>query len=129
MKLFIAALLVFAFTVQSAMANCDYSKIVANPDGTYTYSRELNKCVGGLVRDLKAASDQVDAYTKAITLKDLAIQASDKRAAMWETTALSLESRVTEIDSLEKKQNVGYFILGIVVTGIAVYGASKLAGK
>jgi hypothetical protein len=125
-KLFIITFLILALNIQSAKADCDYSKIVSNPDGTYTYSRELNKCVGGMKRDLDAANAQIEAYTKALTLKDLAIQDSDKRANMWETTALSLESRVTEIDKLESKQNVGYFLLGILVSGVAVYGAGQL---
>ena len=130
MKLFIAALLLFAMTCQVALADCDYSKIVASPDGqTYTYSRELHLCVGRMKKDLDSANTQIADYKSAITLKDLAMVDSEKRTDLWMNSTFALQDRMSKIDSLEKKNNTLYFVLGILVTSAAVYGAGQLAHK
>lgn len=119
----------FAFTVKSAFADCDYSKIVDNGNGTFTYSKELNLCVGKAIKDLNAANAQIDAYSKALTLKDLALDNANQRINMWQDTTWKLQDRMSTIDSLESKNKILYFALGIVVTGAAVWGAGQLAHK
>jgi len=129
MKLFIACLIMFAFTITSAFADCDYTKIKDNGDGTYTYSRELHICVGNMKKDLAAANAQVESYAKVIELKDLALVKANERIALWQDTAWKLQDRMSTIDNLENKNHILYFALGILVTGAAVYGASKLVSR
>ena len=129
MKLIIAMILTLALTCQAAFADCDYSKIKDNGDGTYTYTKELHICVGTLKRDLESANAQVESYTKAIELKDLALGKANERIMLWEDTTFKLQDRMATIDSLESKNKIIYFGLGILVTGLAVYGASKLSGR
>lgn len=129
MKLFFASLLVLALTVQSAFADCDYSKIKDNGDGTFTYSKELNLCVGKMKKDLDAANAQNKSYTDAITLKDLALTKADERTKLWMDSTDKLEDRLSTIDSLAKKNEWLFFGLGILVTGAAVYGASKVVRR
>lgn len=127
MKLLVACLLTFALTVSSAFADCDWSKIKDNGDGTYTYSKELNLCVGKTVKDLAAANAQVESYTKAIELKDLALTKANERITMWQDTTFKLQDRMATIDNLESKNKVIYIGLGILITGAAVWGAGQLA--
>jgi hypothetical protein len=129
MKLLIMTLLTFALTLQAAKADCDYSKIVSNADGTYTYSKELNHCVGVMKKDLDATKAQMDSYVQSITLKDLALSKADERIKNWQDNSDKLENRLNTIDSLEKKNEWLFFALGIVVTSAAVYGASKLSNR
>lgn len=129
MKLFIACLLTFAFTITSAMADCDYSKIKDNGDGTYTYTKELHICVGIMKKDLEASTAQVESYSKAIELKDLALTKANERITMWQTDTFALQDRMATIDSLESKNKIIYIGLGILITGVAVWGAGQLAHK
>ena len=129
MKLLITTILIFALTCQLAFADCDYSKIKDNGDGTYTYSKELHICVGTMKRDLDAANTQIESYKKAITLKDLALVDSQKRTDLWMDTSFKLQDRMATIDKIENTNKIIYFGLGILVTGAAVYGASKLVRR
>jgi len=128
MKTFIIALLTLIITCQSAFAdNCDWGQIKANSDGTYTYSAQLNRCVGGVVRDLKAANDQIDSLNKSITLKDLAIHDSDLRAQTWMNSALALQTDLDKIHGIEESNKLIYTGLGVLGTTLAVIAAGQLA--
>jgi hypothetical protein len=115
----VAALALFS---NSAFAGCDWSTIVTNADGTYTYSKTLNLCVGNLVQSDVMKTQQVSDLNKAITLKDAAIGKSDARAQLWQDTALKLESNIQSIDSYKSTSNWAYFALGaltIIGAGVA----------
>jgi len=127
MKYLVTLMVLFSLISQTAKANCDYTKIVDNGNGIYTYTAELNLCVGNMRKDLASANAQIADYQKAITFKDLALVESDKRVTLWQDSTFKLEDRISTIDSLEHKNNILYFVLGIAVTGAAVYGAGKLA--
>ena len=64
-----------------------------NSDGTYTYSESLHKCVGALVQSDKVKTQQLSDLTKAISLKDLSIKASDDKATLWSNTSSKLEGQ------------------------------------
>src|SRR5580704_2146600 len=124
MKTLIVTIFAFILTIQNSFAdNCDWSQIKANSDGTYTYSAELNRCVGRTVRDLNAANQQIADYQKSITLKDLAIKDADSRANTWMNTSLTLEDHLSTIDSEIQKNKILYLGLGILVTSLSVWGA------
>lgn len=108
--------------------NCDWSKIKKLPDGGYEYSLELNECVGRLVQENKVKDQQITDLTKAIQLKDLAIKDSDERANMWLTTSTREQERIVKIDADQKTSNLIYFGLGVALTVLSVWGASKAIG-
>jgi hypothetical protein len=78
------------------------------------------------VQDNKVQTQQLTDLTKAISLKDLALKDSDQRATDWMNTSGTLEKRLQEVDSLEKKNDLLYFGLGVVMTSLAVFGAARL---
>ena len=129
MKLVTAIILMFTWTCQLALADCDYTKIKDNGDGTYLYTKELHICVGKMKKDLDASNAQNASYMEAITLKDLALTKSDERVNLWRDSTFKLEDRMSTIDSLESKNKIIYFGLGILITGAAVWGAGQLAHK
>jgi len=127
LKLFISFLVIIALLIPTtAYADCDWTGIKKNPDGTYTYSEKLHVCVGKLVQDNKVKTQQIADYTKALSLKDLSIKASDDRANLWMDTSGKLEARLQKVDSLQRDNEFIFFALGVVATGIAAYTASKI---
>lgn len=128
MKKIIALVLSFSLFSGSCFADCDWSRIVKNPDGTYTYSKELNLCVGQNVQDGKTKDVQIQDLMKAVSLKDLAIQKADARAQNWMDTSFKLDEKVQSAVKDEKLSSWAYFGLGILTTFAAGYTAAKLAG-
>ena len=126
----IASLLVLIslFSNLAFADNCDFTKIKRLPDGGFEYSPELNLCVGRLVEDSKVKDQQITDLTKAIQLKDLAIKDSDERANMWLTTSTREQERIVKIDADQKTSNLIYFGLGVALTVLSVWGASKAIG-
>jgi hypothetical protein len=127
MKFFTSILVLFCMTI-NAFADCDWSQIKKNPDNTFTYSEPLHLCVGKLVQDNKVKTQQIADLTKALTMKDLSIKASDDRANLWMSTSEKLEDRVNKLDSMEKKNEWLYFGLGALTVLGAGYTAAKLIG-
>lgn len=126
MKQFIATLLIGFSLSNLAFADCDYSKIVKNPDGTYTYSRELHLCVGQMKSELEAANTQVVEYKKVIDLKDLALTKANERSDMWMNTSFKMQDRINSIESLQSKSNLLYTALGVGLTVLSVWAAGQL---
>jgi len=110
----------------NALADCDWTKIKENADGTYTYSKELNLCEGKLVQDTKIKDQQLQDLSKSVNLKDLALKDSDTRATNWSETSRQLEERLQKVDSSQKSSEYLSFGLGVFFTILSVYGASKL---
>ena len=111
----------------TAQAGCNFSKdIQPGPNNTFIYSEACHKQVGQLVQDNQVKTQQVADLTKAISLKDLSLQESDRRATLWMDTSGKLEERLQKVDSLEKTNEFIYLGLGVLATGIAAYTASKL---
>ena len=127
MRSLISALILVSLLPIQCFADCDWSKDISpEADGSYKYSRDCNKRVGKLVQDNKDLNDEVDKLNKTIDLKDLTIQTDEKRADLWMNSSLKLEDRVNTIDKMNETNKWLYFGLGIVVSGFAVWGASRL---
>lgn len=107
---------------------CDFSKIVSNKDGTYTYPQNLHVCVGKIINDGKAKDAQIADDKKAINLYQLTIQTEEQRIQNWIATSTQLESRVEKVSDLEKTNEWLYFGLGVLATAAAAYTGEKLAG-
>jgi hypothetical protein len=113
-----------------AQADCDFSKgIKPGPSDTYIYTEDCHKKVGSLVKQNSNQAIAIQDLNKALTVKDLSLQQSDKRATLWNNTASDLENRLQKVDSLEKTNNWLYFGLGVLTTFAAGYAAAKLAGR
>lgn len=123
----ISLLVLLSFISNVALADCDWSTGVTKlPDGSFKYSAECHIKVGETVRDLDIAKNQIVDYKKAIELKDLALQKSDERVNLWMDTSYKLQDRMAAIDSIQSKNNWLHFGLGVVFTGLAVWGAGQL---
>lgn len=108
-------------------AGCDFSKgITAGPNKTFIYTEACHLAVGALVQDNQVKTQQIADYVKAISMKDLALTASDTRANLWMSTSSSLEDRLQKVDKLQKDNEWIFFGLGVLTTGFAAYTASKL---
>jgi hypothetical protein len=127
---FVSVLLILCIFSQSLFADdCDWTKIVKNADGTFTYPKALHLCVGKMVQDNKAKTQQVGDLTQALSMKDLALQASDKRVQNWSTTASGLEDRLQKVDSLEKHNEFIYFGAGVLSAVLVGLMTARLIGR
>lgn len=129
MKKLISLFVLISMCSNLAFANCDWTQVKDNGNGTFTYTKELHLCVGQLVQDNKTKDQQIADYQKAIQLKDLALTTSDDRANRWMNNSLSLEAKMTEVESLQKKNDFLYFGLGILATIGAGFMTARLLGK
>lgn len=123
MKLISILLSFILFTNNIFANNCDWSKIIPNSNGSYTYSKQLHLCVGQLVQKNKTQTTQITDLNKAITLQDLTIKTADQRADNWMDTSLKLEDNVQKMDSIQKTNNWIWFGIGaltVLVTGFAL---------
>lgn len=125
MKKLVACILLFVSST-NAFADCDWSDIKKLPDGGFEYTPALHLCVGNLVQDNKVKDQQIADLNKAITLKDLALKASDERVALWSKTAGDELDRLNKISEDQKRNDWMYFALGVGTTFLAAYSASKL---
>lgn len=105
---------------------CDWSKVTSNADGTYIYSKELNLCVGKTVQDNETRKVQVADLFKAIDLYKQTIQTDEQRIQNAIDALSRISARVEQAEGLQSKNNTLHFALGIVVTGLAVWGAGQL---
>lgn len=116
------------FTAQTGWAECKWAEGVKKaPDGThYDYTKECHKRVGDTVEELDKRRQQVE--LQQLTIKDLQVIALEyhKEADVFKNGMKKLEDRNNALEKLESKNKVLYFILGVVVTGAAVYGAGQL---
>jgi hypothetical protein len=126
MKKLIISILLFCFASNFAFADCDWKQIKPLPDGGYEYSKELHLCVGNLVQQSKIQVQQIQDLNKAISLKDLAIKASDDRATSWMLTSKDLEERLQKVDSVQKRNDWLSFGLGAATVLGAGWMASQL---
>ncbi len=131
MKKLISFVLVLSLVANIATAdtNCDWSTIKKLPDGGYEYSPQLNLCVGALVQSNQVQLAQIDDLTKALSLKDLALQNSDARVALWQKSSNDELDRLNKLDSTAKTNEWVFFSLGVATTFLAGYMAAKLVNR
>lgn len=128
MKKIISLFLLISLFSNFAFADCDWSLIKSNQDGSYTYSKELHVCVGNLIQTNKVLAAQVDDLTKAIQLKDLAITKSDERVNVWMNSSLKLEDSLTKVQSFQAGNSALWFGLGVAATVLSVFVTAKALG-
>lgn len=126
MKQIIGLIMTFLLIPRLSMADCTFSDLVHNSDGTVTYSKADHICVGQLAQDNATKTQQIQDYVKAITLKDMALSDADKRTQLWIDTSLKLESNIQSIDSYKNTSNWIYFGLGVLTVVGAGFALSSI---
>lgn len=130
MKKLISSVMLACLVSTSALADCDFKTGIEKlPDGRFAYTPECHIKVGQMKQDLDTATQQVELYKKSIELKDLALGTAQTRIDLWQQTSFKLEDRVNAMEDLRSKNYVLYFGLGVLVTGLAVYGAGQLVHR
>jgi hypothetical protein len=125
-------LLTVSLISHSVLASCDpksnehvYKSTSYNPP-RYVYSIDCHIEFGRLIEVEKKRKEQVDHLEKSITLKDLAINTSNKRVELWKKTTYKIEDKLVRLEKNNNRLKWMYFGLGILIMAGATYGASKL---
>lgn len=108
-----------------AMADCKWADI-KKVEGGYLYSESCHGRVGVLVKDLEDREIEVVNLRKGLELKDLALQKSDERIMLWRDESYEQFERLKKQSELTNRNQYLWFVLGIVVTGTAVWSAGQL---
>lgn len=107
--------------------DCDFKKDIQKLDEeNYKYTTDCHKEVGKRVKKLILKEKQVEKLEEVIELKDIAIVKGHERTELWMQTSYKLEDRVNAAERIKEKQQWYWFVLGVVVTGTAVWGAGQL---
>lgn len=125
----LSSILVFTMVLVSplkALAECDFATGITKVEGGYLYTTECHKKVGKVVADLKDREEQVAKLNETIKLKDLALDFSDKRNTKLMETVTKMDDKLDSIDRYNSTSKWLHFGLGVVVTGLAVWGAGQL---
>lgn len=123
MKKYLVAIVIGILIPSIASAECDWQFIKNMSNGDYEYSPECHLKVGQLVQDNQVKLTQINDLNAALQLKDLAIQTSDARVALWQKTADDSMDRLTKVDSNQRTNEIIYFALG----ALTVLGAGWMA--
>lgn len=89
-------------------------------------SPDAAKKIDGQQVDLKYYKELSDKLLKRQELQDKEINVLDQRLRLYQEQSSLLADRLTSKESTSKWENIGYFALGVLATGLAVYGASQL---
>lgn len=127
MKKLIVSLLITCFIPFQAFADCDFKTgIKPLPNGNYEYSHDCHIKVGEMKRDLDISLAQNLDLTKALNLKDLALQSANERAELWMNTSYKLQANINTMDKLYQSNKYIYFGLGVVATFAASYAIKQV---
>ena len=125
-KLFRFLSCVIFLSASITQAECDWSTGIKKVEGGYLYNSDCHGRVGIVVKDLEDREKEVVALRKTIELKDLVIVKSDERVMLWRDESYEQFERLQKQSELANRNQTLYFILGIIVTGAAVWGAGQL---
>jgi len=109
----------------SALAKCNFKTIKKVEDG-YLYTSDCHREVGKLKNEAEERREQVKNLNEAIKLKDLTITTHTERADLWMNTSFKLEDRVNTIERMNSTNRWLYFGIGVIFTGLSVWGAGQL---
>ena len=127
MKKIISSLLVGSMLFSNiAFADCKWATDVKKVSDGYLYTEECHGRVGVVVKDLEDREKEVTSLRKTIEFKDLALVKADERVMLWRDESYEQFDRLQKQTALSRKNDMLWFVLGIVFTGAAVYGAGQL---
>lgn len=119
MKIFILALLISFEAVA-----CRWSTIRREGD-EFVYSPKCHVEVGKLVLTEPLKQEQVAELTKAIELKDLAIEKANMRAAIWENETNEQYNMLLKNQKSAKLEKIAYFGLGVVSVLLGAWAVNQ----
>lgn len=113
---------------QLALASfpCKRGEGITKTSEGYLYSEKCHTAVGVVIKENESRKQEIVKLRDTIKLQDLAITKNLERVEIWQQTTFKLEDRIITYKKLDRYENTLWFILGIVVTGAAVYGAGHL---
>jgi hypothetical protein len=132
MKLLIAAILLFSFTVQSALANdaitVKEGQVVTKPfDGGTLMDKEMAEKVRDELIEKDYLEKTNESLNKTIILHRSNEEILTNQKGILLNQNIELTKTLNDTRSVSGWEKVGYFVLGVVVTSAAVYGAARLA--
>lgn len=92
----------------------------------FLFSPDAEKKASQAVDDVKYYKDLSEMYQKRTDLANKELQVMDERLKLYMNTTTELAQEVNRKERQDFWQRTLYFGLGILVTSIAVYGASQL---
>lgn len=128
MKLLSILMLTLIFS-NTCFAECDFSTGIVKQGDSYLYSKECHVQVGRDQKELDNKRGEVVELRKTIELKDLALVQQQKRVDLWQETSFKMEEKFSTYDSLQSKNNLLYFVVGVGLTALSVWGAGQLVQK
>lgn len=127
-----AYFLVFLLLINQVAMACpeDVQEIqkgqVALCDGLL-FSPEASKKADEALKDSKYYKDLTDRLYKRQGLVQEEVNILEKRLQLYMDQSHKLSQELTSKNNEDKWQKIVYFSLGVLATGIAVYGASQLS--
>jgi len=100
-------------------AECKTADLKHNPDGTVLYTKECHKRVGEVVEELELRQEQVKKLNLSVDFYKQGYDIQDQRAKDWMNTSIQLDKELQRQKTFSSLEKVGYFILGVVVVGVA----------
>jgi hypothetical protein len=119
-------LILSALLFSSPVVACDFSTGIEKSGSGYLYSVDCHKHVGKIVLDLEDRESQVQSLNKALELKTQALTIADERNLKLRESLYKVEDRVDSMERLKRTNEVLYFVGGVLLTGLAVWGAGHL---
>lgn len=126
---YVSLLLIGSLLSVSVMAECVPKNDISEDSktGKFTYSLDCHLEFGKIRQTEKQRLDEIDHLKSSIQMKDMALDLADKRIENWKDATYKMEDRIMKLDKTNDNMKILYFGLGIVVTGLAVWGAGHLA--
>jgi len=127
MRNLLISLLIVVILPLKTFAACDFANdIKANPDNTYTYTKDCHIEVGKRVKKLGITEQQVVELEKVIELKDLALVKQKERADLWMDTSMKINDKLQSYESAARSSDWIHFGLGVGVTILSAWAVGQL---
>jgi len=111
----------------NAHASCNVkTDIVKQANGTRIYSLDCHKMVGKLIQDEKDRKEQIEHLNKTISLKDLSLDLSHKRADLWQKEADNQYNLLQKHAKMRRYSTYLLFGGGVLAGFAAVWAAGQL---
>lgn len=127
MKKLMCLIMAVTMACSSAFAgDCKWADGTKKVEGGYLYTNDCHARVGLTLRDNDDLKIEVQELRKTIDVQKLVIEKADERTILWRNESYEQFDRLQKQASMNEYQKTLWFVLGIVVTSAAVYGAGQL---
>lgn len=126
MKKIIGVFLSAMIVSQTLFAECKFSTDIVKKETGYLYTNSCHALMGIALRDNDDLKVEVEALRKTIDIQKQVIEKADERTILWRNESYEQFERLQKQAELSSRNEMLWFVLGIVVTSAAVYGAGQL---